>query len=333
MVQNQFAWWFQVNEKLSDSLDFSEDPLVSLDWNKLSLNWGWIYQSFSEQSDSSNEKESKLWEKEKPESDSPYFPIIKNLFESWHIDEKLFQETVEKFNNVDKGEELTELLKIVNNLSDSDVKDKILKSFNKKEKTKEKNFNKTEFFKDSTALNMDLDKWVGWLEIMLADNYISINNKDWTENKQRDLSSSMNATLNIILRWSSNQFRENNGDLIDKIKSENVLDKKYVLLKELYKEDLKRDAELWWKKAKEEINSKKTSLIEEAKNITLKIKEAEKIADKWEKEKTLKKLNEDKQIVVNEWQWIDNFEAEVEALSGWKIDKWSEKAESKNKII
>lgn len=272
-------------------------------------------------------------QKEKPESDSPYFPIIKNLFESWHIDEKLFQETVEKFNKVDEGEELKELLKIVNNLSDNKVKNDILKSFDKKEETTEKNFNKTEFFKDSTALNIDLDKWVGWLEIMLADNYVSINNKDWTENKQRDLSSSMDTTMNTILRNSSTDFLKQNGPLVTEIKQEKNLEKKYSLLKDLYMEDLKRDATFWWKKAKDEINRKKTSLIEEAKNITLKIKEAEKITDKWEKEKTLKKLNEDKQIVINEWQWIDNFEAEVEALSGWKMDKWSENIEWEKKTV
>jgi len=50
------------------------------------------------------------------------------------------------------------LLKIVTNLSDNKVKNDILKSFDKKESTTEKNFNKTEFFKDSKALNIDLDK-------------------------------------------------------------------------------------------------------------------------------------------------------------------------------
>lgn len=270
-------------------------------------------------------------QKEKPESDSPYFPILKNLFESWHIDEDLFKKTTEKFNKIEEWEELTELLKIVNNLSDNKVKNDILKSFDKKEETTEKNFNKTEFFKDSTALNIDLDKWVGWLEIMLADNYVSINNKDWTENKQRDLSSSMDTTMNIILRNSSTDFLKQNGPLITEIKQEKNLEKKYSLLKDLYMEDLKIDATFWWKKAKDEINRKKTSLIEEAKNITLKIKEAEKITDKWEKEKTLKKLNDEKQVIINEWKWIDNFEAEVEELAWWKIDKWSEEVESKIK--
>lgn len=272
-------------------------------------------------------------QKEKPESDSPYFPILKNLFESWHIDEDLFKKTTEKFNKIEEWEELTELLKIVTNLSDNKVKNDILKSFDKKEATTEKNFNKTEFFKDSKALNIDLDKWIGWLEIMLADNYISINNKDWSENKQRDLSSSMDTTMNTILRNSSTDFIKQNGPLVTEIKQEKNLEKKYSLLKDLYIEDLKRDATFWWKKSKDEISRKKTSLMEEAKNITTKIKEAEKISDKWEKEKTLKKLNEEKQVIIAEWQWIDNFEAEVEELAWWKIDKWSEKIEWETKTV
>jgi len=270
-------------------------------------------------------------QKEKPESDSPYFPILKNLFESWHIDEDLFKKTTEKFNKIEEWEELTELLKIVTNLSDNKVKNDILKSFDKKESTTEKNFNKTEFFKDSKALNIDLDKWIGWLEIMLSDNYISINNKDWSENKGRDLSSSMDTTMNTILKNSSPDFKKQNGPLVTEIKQEKDLSKKYSLLKDLYMEGLKIDAVFWWKKAKDEVSRKKTSLMEEAKNITNKIKESEKISDKWEKEKTLKKLNDEKQVIINEWKWIDNFEAEVEELSGWKIDKWSEEVESKIK--
>jgi len=43
-------------------------------------------------------------------------------------------------------------------LSDSKVRENIVKTFDKKEKTTEENFEKTEFFKDSLNLNINLDK-------------------------------------------------------------------------------------------------------------------------------------------------------------------------------
>ncbi|MDD2908112.1 MAG: hypothetical protein PHH98_05765 [Candidatus Gracilibacteria bacterium] len=260
-----------------------------------------------------------------PESDSPYFPMLKNLFESGYIDEKIFKETTEKFNEVDDSEEKKEFLKIVNNLPNSKVKNDIILSFNKKEEVTEKNFDKTEFSKDSKSLNIDLDKGVGGLEIMLAENYISMSDKEGNDNKVLDLSTSMDTSLNTILRGSSEDFLKQNGPLITEIKGEQNLNKKYKLLKDLYKEDLKRDAIVGGKRAKEEINRKKSGLMEEAKNITKEIKDAEKIADQEEKTKTLEKLNQEKQKIIEEGQGIDNFEAEVEALAGGEKDKSPDK--------
>jgi len=52
----------------------------------------------------------------------------------------------------------------------------------------------------------------------------------------------MDTTMNTILKNSSPDFKKQNGPLISEIKIEKSLNKKYSLLKDLYKEDLKRDA-------------------------------------------------------------------------------------------
>jgi len=263
----------------------------------------------------------------KPESDSPYFPVLKNLLDSGHIDDKIFSETTEKLNSSKNDEWLEVLMKVVNNLSDSSVKENIVKSFDKKEKTTEDNFDKTEFSKDCKWLNIDLDKWVGGLELMLADNYISVKNSDWTEDKQRDLSSTMDTTMNSIVKNASLDFKKQNWPLIKEIKSEKSLNKKYDLLKELYKEELKNDAILGWKKSKEEVNIKKNSLMEKAKDITKQRKEAESISDEAKRKEIMEKLDAEKTKIIEEWKDIDWFEAEVDSLSWGKNDKISSEKE------
>ncbi len=261
---------------------------------------------------------------EKLDSDSPYFPTLKNLFSSWHIDETTFTETTKKLDSAKNDEWLDVLMKVVNGLSDGKVRESIVKTFDKKEKTTEENFDKTEFSKDCKWLDIDLDKWVGWLELMLADNYVSVNNSDWTENKQRDLSSSMDTTMNSILKNWSDDFKKQNWPLISEIKWEKSLNKKYKLLKDLYKEDLKRDAILWWKRSKEEINKKKNNLIEQAKDIVKQISEAENIVDEVKRKETIDNLENEKAKIIEEWKEIDWFEAEVESLAWWEADIVSE---------
>lgn len=257
---------------------------------------------------------------EKLDSDSQYFPTLKNLYKSWHIDEKSFAETTKKLDSSKGDEWLDVLMKIVNGISDSKVRENIVKTFDKKEKTTEENFEKTEFFKDSSDLNIDLDKWVGWLELMLADNYVSVNNSDWTEDKSRDLSSSMETTMNSILKNGSADFKKQNWPLISEIKTEKSLNRKYSLLKDLYKEDLKRDAILGWKKSKEEVNKKKNNLVEKAKDIVKQIKEAWNIVDETKRKETIDKLEAEKAKIIEEWKQIDWFEAEVESLAWWEAD-------------
>lgn len=272
------------------------------------------------------------WSKEdsinKLDWDSQYFPNLKTLYESWHIDKDTFIKTAEALDEAKLDEELDVFLKVVNKLSDSSVRDSLVKWLENKEEINENNFEKTEFFKDSKELDIDLDAWIGWLELMLARNYISINNVDGTQDKTRDLSKSMDTSLNEILKNSSNDFKKQNWPLITEIKSEKSLNRKYSLLKDLYKEDLKRDAILWGKKSNEEHAMKQKSLDSKKTNLSLKYQEllAQIEKNKWNS-KVLKKLEPKKSKIEEEARKLD---AEVLILSWWKNDKNPEKIEKRD---
>ncbi len=272
------------------------------------------------------------WSKEdsinKLDWDSQYFPNLKTLYESWHIDKDTFIKTAEALDEAKPDEELDVFLKVVNKLSDSSVRDSLVKWLENKEEINENNFEKTEFFKDSKELDIDLDAWIGWLELMLARNYISINNVDGTQDKTRDLSKSMDTSLNEILKNSSNDFKKQNWPLITEIKSEKSLNRKYSLLKDLYKEDLKRDAILWGKKSNEEHAMKQKSLDSKKTNLSLKYQEllAQIEKNKWNSE-VLKKLEPKKSKIEEEARKLD---AEVLILSWWKNDKNPEKIEKRD---
>lgn len=265
---------------------------------------------------------------EKLDSDSQYFPNLKSLYESGHIDIDTFIRTTESLEKAKPDEEADIFLKVVNKLSDSNVRDSLIKWLENKEEINENNFEKTEFFKDSKELDIDLDAWIGWLELMLARNYISINNVDGTQDKTRDLSKSMDTSLNEILKNSSNDFKKQNGPLITEIKSEKSLNRKYSLLKDLYKEDLKRDAILWGKKSKEEHAMKQKSLDSKKTDLSLKYQEllAQIEKNKWNSE-VLKKLEPKKSKIEEEARKLD---AEVLILSWWKNDKNPEKIEKRD---
>ncbi|NVP17974.1 hypothetical protein HUU51_04625 [Candidatus Gracilibacteria bacterium] len=264
----------------------------------------------------------------KLDGDSQYFPNLKTLYESGHIDKDTFIKTAEALDEAKPDEELDVFLKVVNKLSDSSVRDSLVKGLENKEEINENNFEKTEFFKDSKELDIDLDAGIGGLELMLARNYISINNVDGTQDKTRDLSKSMDTSLNEILKNSSNDFKKQNGPLITEIKSEKSLNRKYSLLKDLYKEDLKRDAILGGKKSNEEHAMKQKSLDSKKTNLSLKYQE---LLAQIEKNKgnseVLKKLEPKKSKIEEEARKLD---AEVLILSGGKNDKNPEKIEKRD---
>lgn len=313
-------YWVKPKINLEENVSWINDQVEKPEQNISNGDEEWL----KEKSDGSE------LDVEKLDSDSQYFPNLKSLYESWHIDSETFIKTTEALDESKPDEEVDIFLKVVNKLSDSSVRESLIKWLENKEEINENNFEKTEFFKDSKELNIDLDSWIWWLELMLARNYISINNVDGTQDKTRDLSKSMDTSLNEILKNSSNDFKKQNWPLITEIKSEKSLNRKYSLLKDLYKEDLKRDAILWGKKSNEEIKRKKISLIEKAKDISEKIKEAQNIKDDKQKNQEIERLNLEKQKIIEEWKDIDWFDAEVQTLSWWKKDSSPEDKEKRD---
>lgn len=332
MPQNQFAWWYQVQEKFSENYDSIRDPLRDLKWNEIESNWlKWIYWSFKnpdrENPDNNWTNQEELDNKENLEltSDSPFHPLLKNLKESWHITEENFLKHVDEINSLSYDESKWIILSIVSTISDSEVRSNVLNSFDSESEINEESFEKTDFYRDSQELSINMNKWVWWLELMLAKNYISIPDLEWNKDITKDISLSIDITTNSIIKNNSVDFKKQNWALIDEIRSETNLINKYKLLKDLYKNDLKHDAIHWWDKAKKEINSNKSSLIKSAETLNQKIIDAKKITNQEEREKKIEKLNLEKQKIIDEWIDIDNFEAEIQTLSWWDLDEIDER--------
>jgi ATPase subunit of ABC transporter with duplicated ATPase domains len=110
------------------------------------------------------------------------------------------------------------------------------------------------------------------------------------------------------------------------------LEEKYKLLKNLYKENLKEDAKLKWKKVKEEYNIKQSSLQSEAEELSRQYKEAQKITDEVKRAKEIAKIQAEAKKVLTEWKEQEEFIAQVQQLSGGKMDvtsNWPEKEKQK----
>lgn len=264
-------------------------------------------------------------------SNSPYFPLLQRLNSVWEISKEQFEESVRDINTMSKQESINYFLSIADNIDNKDIRENIVGSFENNKEIDESNFEETDFFKDSWELEIDIDNWVWGLEIMLAKNYISIPDQEWKTDKKIDLEQSMDITINSIITNNSKDFEQNNWILISELRSETNLNNKYQLLKTLYKEDLKEDAKIWWKKWLEETRLKKQSLKNRAKKISEELESLKKTQDSKEKEKKQQDLNMQKQDIIDEANWVDNFEVEITSLSWWKMDKSSESNETTNK--
>lgn len=323
-----FWKWFNPEEnivnvsKLEEKEDFEnpDDILTSLenDQNDSELNLN--------NSNESLENQDKLLT-----SNSPYFPLLQRLNSVGEISKEKFEESVIKINSMSKEESTNYFLSLADNIENNDVRENIVWSFEKNTEIDESNFEETDFFKDWTDLKINIDKWVWWLEIMLAQNYISIPDQEWNTNKATDINQSMDITLNTIITNNSKDFEQNNWVIISEIKSETNINTKYELLKTLYKEDLKEDAKIGWKKWLEETRRKKQSLKERAKKISEELENARKVQDDKKREEQLQDLNIQKQEIIDEANWVDNFEAEISSLAWWEVDKASESNETTNK--
>ncbi len=336
IIISNFA--FEKIWKVSDYNNFTEydkkrKEIVDKIWQQIS--WKQEKQEHNEQKTEKSQKETKENEKKDEVSlseDSIYFPILKSLRENFSIDKKELESITKKLvESKEEDDRKDVFLKFVNWFSDNELKKDILASFDNKEEITEKNFKKTDFFRDSSKIGLNLDNWISWLEISLAKNYIIMPDKDWKVDEQQDLSVCMDITLNSIISKNSPDFRQQNWELIDDIRAEKNLKSKYNLLKNLYKNDLLTDAKLWWKKWKQEISRQKEVLKEIAEDLAYRLEEAKRANNTEEINAIKKQIND----VVAEWISIDIFEKElgsVEANIGslwwWEKDKSPENKEN-----
>jgi DNA repair exonuclease SbcCD ATPase subunit len=93
-------------------------------------------------------------------------------------------------------------------------------------------------------------------------------------------------------------------------------------LKKLYKENLKEDAKLGWKKAEKEIHSKKETLKKQAEELQREYEEIQGMSDdSIQKQLKLSEIEAKYRKIIAEWNETTDFEAEIPSLSWWKKDK------------
>jgi ABC-type nitrate/sulfonate/bicarbonate transport system substrate-binding protein len=114
------------------------------------------------------------------------------------------------------------------------------------------------------------------------------------------------------------------------------LQKKYDLLKDLYKDSLKEDAKKWWKKTEKEIFSKKESLKQKAERLKAEYEKVRQMWDWVQNQVKLAEIEDEYRKIIAEWNETNNFEAEVSSLSWWKEDQSPESTptlEDMSKIV
>ena len=314
-------WDYESDSQLEES---------SLFWNTQEIE--------NEKLDNSQATENVWNTEEKPESKQTtdyssinweFFPILENLKNDQSITNEQFEKINKDLASASWQEKTDKFLNSIEDIPNSESKENILKRFKKPEPVTEENFDKTAF-SDDLKWKIDLDKSVWWLETMLAENYIYLPNKEsWQEqNREKSLNTSMDVTLNKIINNKTNEFKQNNAELIWNIKQDSNLNVKYQLLKKLYKNSLLEDAKYGWKKWAEELNHKKSALKERYKQILEEIAKTQKNSNQEEKNQKMQELQKDREKVEKEakeiWDFekeLGNVEAEVSWLSWWKNDK------------
>lgn len=332
---NQLKYWPKISEKPWDLAEKERlDNLYLQKWKNFSKEKYEIRKSFYWQfknpyiENSENIQEIKNNIISETVKKSPYYPILESLKNTKNISEEKFNNTIKKLEKSEKWEEPKIIYKTIENISDSAIKKQIIKEIFSKNEITQENFEKSDFYKDSKQLKINIDNGVWWLEIMLAENYIKIPEKtrEWNyENKNNNINTSLDIVLNKIIENNSKIFEKQNWELISDIKLEKNLNLKYNLLKKLYKKDLIEDAKFWWKKALKEISNKKKSLQEKAKQNTEKLNELnnKQLTEIEQKEK--EKLELEKIKIIKEAKEINSFNWEV--FEAWLVDKNSENPE------
>ncbi len=256
--------------------------------------------------------------------DSIYTPLLKNLTISGHIPKETSYMILGRLSEAKSPKEEKIIFKgIVEDMPNSSIKDSITDWIDHKvEKVTEETFEKTDFYSHAQDLSMHMDTGIGGLEIMLAENYISIPDVNGNVDIKQNMLSTFDISINQILQESGNDFKIQNGTLIKEMREETNLLQKYLFLKNLYHLDLKRDAKLWWKKASIEIAQKKKSLKKEAEEITQQIKAARESQNA----DLVLDLEQQKEKIIFEGRAVEQFTWDI-FVTG-ELDKNQEGAES-----
>lgn len=251
---------------------------------------------------------------------SEYFYLLQNLLDSGWIDKEQFAEIQKQLWETTKDEE-KQIVKsfIEENITEWKAKTESLEQVDKEnEKYDANNFKESAFYRDSKELNLNTEEESSNLDLMLANEYISMPDSDWNENKERDLSSSMDTVKNKILLSKNEDFKKQNAYEISKIEESQSLEEKYKALKTL-NELAAIDSWKYWQEWKDKISLefKKNNLIEEASKLHkeyLKAKDEWKLTPEMEGEYLLKK-----EKIIERANKID---AELKNTSEVKGEKW-----------
>jgi len=175
---------------------------------------------------------------------TPIKPIIDWLEANWYI-----QNNNEINKNLVEGKVIKKTL-FESVESNKELKENLWNYFEQKETMTPNTFEKSKFWTDIEKSNLKITT-IWWLELLMAENYISIPNKQtWKNNIEEDISRTMDISLNKIIKVNSKDFRQANWELIKKIQDSWDIQTKYENLKELYKLDLKSDSKFFSKNDK-----------------------------------------------------------------------------------
>ena len=281
---------------------------------------------------------------------SEYFYLLQNLLDSGWIDKEQFAEIQEQLWETTKDEE-KQIVKsfIEENVAEWKAKTEALAQIDKKEdEFNSDNFKDSQFSKDSKdfkELTEMMWEEASNVDIMLANNYVSIENKnkedveswEWEkqlENKERDLASAMDTVKNKIVLNQTEDFKKLNSYSIKKIEEAKNLGDKYVALKHLNELVSIDKGKLWWEeKEKSSLEARKRQLIEDDYRLEERyksLKKSWKMTTELEaqmKEEALQIIKESKEIqktldgLSNKWEAYWNKSSQIDSLSWWKNDK------------
>lgn len=265
--------------------------------------------------------------------DSMYFPILNRLEEWWYINP---EEKKEILNTKDEQVLKNNVISKINWLQNDDLKKTLLDLISpdidpekETEKITEETFKDSQFLKDFSTEN-EIRPEVSWFNILIANNYVSIPNKNWEKDKIADLKTSLDIIKGKIIDKESPDFKERNAQLISKIEKTTNIWEKYSLTKQLYNESLKDD---WIKSTATNGNNSKISEKQnlEQNSLNLHFEKLRKLIAE-HKESSYDKIHL-QQSWKAVWQLEYNFTKLNIKLGEWFIPWWQQLMEKTRKEL